>query len=341
VANNKDNIIPLETVKYCFVMPLFNASKWMKKAIDSILAQTYNNWELICVDDGSSDDTRSVAKSYLATHSEKIRLLEQENAGPAAAREKAILLTESDYVVFLDSDDYISSDYLAEINKKALTNPDVIIPELMSQDTDGGFYSFNAANKLRDGGIISGVNAFRLTFPWRIHGFSCYKTGLMKNYATGANANYNKYNADEFVTRVVFLNSKEIVISGGKYYHTENPQSITKTPSKRRIEFLLTEVKLIELTETFDSGYINHVKTDSLKKFVNSYLNLLSNKRYFEEEEFAAMMNTYKQFYRHLKSTDFSFTRAKTLSAKEIAYRLVKLNMLFIIPIVFINRLLS
>jgi glycosyltransferase involved in cell wall biosynthesis len=341
VINKPSSIVEVEEVKYCFVMPLFNSSKWMRKAINSILAQSYNNWELICVDDGSSDDTRKIVQTYIAIHSEKIRLLVQENAGPAVAREKAIILTKSDYIVFLDSDDYISNDYLVEINKMALTNPDVIVPELMSQDSLGHFYSFNRENKLKRGDVFSGKDAFRLTFPWRIHAFACYKKILMKNYAVGENASYNKYNADEFITRVVFLNSKEIIISGGKYYHIENPDSITKTPSKRKIQFLLTEAKLIQLAENFDSEYVDHVKADSLKKFVNSYLYFLLNKRYFTKEEIIEMTDTYMQFYHYLKIKDFSFITSNLFSIKEMAYRLVKLNIKFIWLIVFIKRVWS
>ena len=327
--------------KYCFVMPLYNASNWMRKAIDSILVQTYCNWELICVDDGSLDDTREIVDVYVNNYNDKIRLITQENSGPAAAREKAIKLTESDYIVFLDSDDYISNDYLVEINKMVFTNPDVIVPELMSQDSLGKFYSFNKKNNLNKGDVFSGAQAFRLTFPWNIHAFACYKISLMKKYAVGDNANFNRYNADEYITRVVFLHSEKIIVSDGIYYHTANSESITTKFSKRQVQFLLTETKLIRLTEKFDNDYVDHVKTDSLKKFTSSYLNFLVNKRSFTKEEAKEISDTYIKFYNDLKTKRFSYERNNSFSKYDFGSRLVKFNINFIWLFVFIKRVVS
>ena len=230
-------------IKFSLVMPLFNSEKWMDKAIESVLTQSYQNWELICVDDGSHDDTVKKIESF-KERSSKIKILEQKNSGPAVARETAITVASGDYIVFLDSDDYIESEYLEKIIELTIDFPDVIIPELMSQAKDSEFYSFNKVNKLVKGMSFTGKQAFRLTFPWRIHGFACYKVELMKQLATGDNANFTNYNADEYITRVVFLKSKKIVISGGKYFHTANFDSLTKIPSVRKLGFLLTEKKI-------------------------------------------------------------------------------------------------
>jgi len=114
-------------IKFSLVMPLYNSEKWMGKAIESVIYQSYQNWELICVDDGSQDKTVAKVKSFKEKNL-KIKLLKQKNSGPAVARETAINAATGDYIVFLDSDDYIDPEYLEKIIEFTSDYPDVIIP---------------------------------------------------------------------------------------------------------------------------------------------------------------------------------------------------------------------
>ncbi|MBH0019498.1 glycosyltransferase family 2 protein [Pseudoalteromonas sp. SWXJ133] len=326
-------------IKFSLVMPLFNSEKWMDKSIKSVLSQSYQSWELICVDDGSHDDTVKKVELF-KEHSLKIKLLKQKNSGPAVARETAITVATGDYIVFLDSDDYIESEYLEKIIELTSDYPDVIIPELMSQTKDSEFYSFNKVNKLVKGMSFTGKQAFRLTFPWSIHGFACYKTELMKQFAIGDNANYTNYNADEYITRVVFLNSQKIVISDGKYFHTANLDSLTKIPSVRMLGFLLTEKKLIKLTELNDPQFLTIVKSDSLRKIFNSYLNFCLNAKYFTAQEIAQVKSDHKALYKEIVKKNYKYLSSpKESILKKLIYKIFSYNFDFIKLIIFARRL--
>lgn len=85
------------------VIPTFNCGKYICQAIESGLSQTYKNFEIIVVDDGSTDDTKSVLQPYI--ESGKIRYIYQENQGPGAARNRGIQEARGEYIAFLDSDD--------------------------------------------------------------------------------------------------------------------------------------------------------------------------------------------------------------------------------------------
>ena len=84
------------------IMPAYNAEKTIVESIESILRQTYINWELIVVNDGSKDSTTAV---FLAINDERLRLIEQENGGVANARNNGINNAKGEYIAFLDSDD--------------------------------------------------------------------------------------------------------------------------------------------------------------------------------------------------------------------------------------------
>ena len=94
------------------VMPSFNASSWISSSIQSVQRQSYQNWELIIIDDGSTDNTIETLNTFLIDH--RISLITQKNSGPAAARNVGIQKSKGEYLAFLDSDDYWMPDKLVQ-----------------------------------------------------------------------------------------------------------------------------------------------------------------------------------------------------------------------------------
>jgi len=94
-------IIPVIMILVSVIIPTYNRSRYVTKAIDSVLAQTYKDYEIIVVDDGSIDDTRQV----LASYKDRITYIYQENSGQAAARNTGIRAAHGKWIAFLDSDD--------------------------------------------------------------------------------------------------------------------------------------------------------------------------------------------------------------------------------------------
>lgn len=91
------------------IIPAYNGSRYIQSAIESVITQTYRNWELIIVDDGSTDNTGKIVQQY----SHKLRYSYQENQGVAAARNRGILEAQGELIAFLDQDDWFLPDKLA------------------------------------------------------------------------------------------------------------------------------------------------------------------------------------------------------------------------------------
>src|SRR5262249_39236563 len=101
----------------CTVIIFLNAENFIDEAIASVFAQTYDDWELVLVDDGSSDASTAIAKDYAARFPARIRYLEHEghqNRGKSASRNLAIRNSRSEFVAFLDADDVWMRDKLRE-----------------------------------------------------------------------------------------------------------------------------------------------------------------------------------------------------------------------------------
>lgn len=99
----------MNTPFFSIIIPVFNRQDFILVAIDSVIMQSFTNWELIIVDDGSTDDTAKVIKSI---DDSRIRYVYQENQERSVARNNGIKIAEGEYICFLDSDDYYESDYL-------------------------------------------------------------------------------------------------------------------------------------------------------------------------------------------------------------------------------------
>ena len=104
------------------IMPCFNQGNYLPEALESIIGQTYPNWECIIIDDGSTDHSEKVAKEYCQKDS-RIRYIYQENAGVIAARNHAISESLGEYILPLDADDAVSCHYLEKAVHILTTNP--------------------------------------------------------------------------------------------------------------------------------------------------------------------------------------------------------------------------
>jgi glycosyltransferase involved in cell wall biosynthesis len=96
------------------VVPVYNAGRYLKKCLNSIINRTYGNTEIILVDDGSTDDSAEICKRF-AEKDSRVRLIMQENKGVSEARNTGIANSNGDYIAFIDSDDWISENYIADL----------------------------------------------------------------------------------------------------------------------------------------------------------------------------------------------------------------------------------
>lgn len=100
---------------FSVIIPTYNRQDFISKAIDSVVQQSFQDWELIIVDDGSTDETSSVLKNY--SEDERIRVFFQKNKGRSFARNKGIKESKGDFICFLDSDDYYFPNHLDSFYK--------------------------------------------------------------------------------------------------------------------------------------------------------------------------------------------------------------------------------
>ena len=125
---------PMTSEKISIIVPVYNAENYLRRCIDSILEQTYTNFELLLINDGSTDGSAKILEEVKESDS-RIRVVHKKNEGVSATRNLGLKLVTGDYITFIDSDDFVDKLYL-EVLYKSLTENDADI-------ASGNFASFN------------------------------------------------------------------------------------------------------------------------------------------------------------------------------------------------------
>ena len=119
------------------IIPVYNCENYIEKCIESVLLQSYENFEMILIDDGSPDNSGAICDKY-AEKDSRVRVIHKSNGGVSSARKKGIENSTSAYISFIDSDDYIEPDYLEKLmNAAQKTDSDVVCCNCIDEGITG------------------------------------------------------------------------------------------------------------------------------------------------------------------------------------------------------------
>lgn len=129
LKGGNENIKPLlpSTIDVSFVVPCYNAEKYLERCAESLVNQkTDVAYEIIFVNDGSTDGTQKILESFKEKYGEKVKVIKQENQGISAARNEGIENSRGKYLGFIDDDDFVSENYLDKLYKKTKSSADIV-----------------------------------------------------------------------------------------------------------------------------------------------------------------------------------------------------------------------
>ena len=137
-------------VQISVVVPVYNAEKYIDRCVGCIEAQDFRDWELLLVDDGSTDATPGIVDGW-AGKDTRIRAIHQENSGPGAARNRGIREATGDFIVFIDSDDLVDPGYFSLLAEKT-PGADLVFIDTVQVDPDGVFLRAQKISDFRNDG---------------------------------------------------------------------------------------------------------------------------------------------------------------------------------------------
>ncbi len=225
----------IKTPKISIIIPVYNTGKYLKKCLDSLICQTYSNIEIICVDDGSSDDSLDIISEYEKSDS-RVYLYKQDHFGTSVARNLGIDKSTGEYVSFIDSDDWVFLtlyqtfiEYLESFNKTASVAESLDI------------YMFNVSSYIKGENDVVPKTFFDMS-DWNnhkekyaVHTFNDCIRPFSRNLSA-ANKIYRKEFLNEYSIKFpenlkyedqyfgvkAFLNAKTIMINPDIFYRYRN-----------------------------------------------------------------------------------------------------------------------
>lgn len=108
------------SIKVSIVVPCYKVEEYLPRCLDSLVNQTFKDIEIICVNDGSPDNSLNILKNYKKKYKDKIVIIDKENEGVWKARIDGVKIAKGDYIGFIDSDDYVALDFIEKIYKNAI-----------------------------------------------------------------------------------------------------------------------------------------------------------------------------------------------------------------------------
>ncbi len=226
----------MSDVKISIIMPVYKVEDYVAKAIDSILDQTFTDWEFLIVDDGTPDRSGEICDEY-AKKDSRITVFHTENGGAPAARNLAIEKAKGKYFYFMDSDDWAEKTMLEDMYNLAERDNAQLVVAGYFIDTYYSDTEYRTDNQLIDNAVYKTADEFRqnahrlfdknlLYTPWN----KLYRTDyIMKN-----NIRYSKTLWDDFPFNLdVVRNIERVTVTDKQYYHFIRKRAESETAAYR------------------------------------------------------------------------------------------------------------
>lgn len=228
------------------IVPVYNTAKFLKVCLDSLRVQTFQNYEAILVDDGSTDGSGEICRQY-ACMDFRFRVLQEENQGVSAARNRALEEAKGVYIFFLDSDDILPENALEELVD---ANTDLTIGSILEVDE---FSQPNGISQCLPDRVLSRQQAMEVLFDETQFGYQGYLWNKLYRRAIIENQNIRfdpsiKYNEDRlFLVDYLRFCSKVRMIPSVVYFYRQQKESALAQMKKKFKPAVLTELDAFEM----------------------------------------------------------------------------------------------
>ncbi|ROT20058.1 glycosyltransferase family 2 protein [Muribaculaceae bacterium Isolate-110 (HZI)] len=245
------------------IIPAYNAQAYLRECLESVLAQSFSDWEAIIVDDGSTDSTREIAAGFTVRDS-RFRLVSTPNGGLSSARNAGIAEARGQWLTYLDSDDTLYPDALARLMAATTENVDIVVAGL-SRDRDVAAVTDDSVE------IMSGLTALeRGLYQRGVTTSACAKL-FSRRVADGITFPDGLYYEDLLYCVETLRRSARVAVIGDVvYYYRDNPSSFINTFSPRRLDVLRVTARVEELLEG-DEELLRAARSRRLSACFNIY----------------------------------------------------------------------
>lgn len=225
--------IPHPTMKVSVLVAVYNAEQYLQECLDSLLRQSHDDIEILCVDDCSTDGSWQLLQSYTARDSRISAWKQPCNQGQAKARNLALSHATGDIIMFLDSDDWLSDNAIGKMVECLELNPktDCVLFDVRYIYPDGRDEGYRTPPF----NVMDGKTAFMKSLTWDIHGVYAARATLYRSHPYDDTC---RHYSDDNTTRIHYYLSKEVRCCEGKYFYRQQDNSTSHTVNISQLDYL-------------------------------------------------------------------------------------------------------
>lgn len=267
--------------KLSIIVPVYNVEKYLPKCLESLIKQTLKDIEIICVNDGSMDNSLTILKEF-ASKDSRIRIIDNQHQGVAKTRNTGIGQSTGEYIGFVDSDDYIDIDFFEKLyNSATKSNSDIAIASILKHKN---FFNIYNAKYTKEETAITIQDKIKLCEDKKHFFFYAWNKIYHSGFIKENNIKFSEgqiYEDVMFAIKALYYSNKIISVYGTKYHYIEHENSLTKYKDK-------TGEKEQDLVKAYSE----------LQEFCNSKnIEIPERLNYYTKENFGFILNLYKGKY--------------------------------------------
>lgn len=267
--------------KLSIIVPVYNVEKYLPKCLESLTNQTLKDIEIICVNDGSMDNSLAILKEF-ASKDSRIRIINNQHQGVAKTRNTGIEQSTGEYIGFVDSDDYIDIDFFEKLyNSATKSNSDIAIASILKHKN---FFNIYNAKYTKEETAITIQDKIKLCEDKKHFFFYAWNKIYHSGFIKENNIKFSEgqiYEDVMFAIKALYYSNKIISVYGTKYHYIEHENSLTKYKDK-------TGEKEHDLIKAYSE----------LQEFCNSKnIEIPERLNYYTKENFGFILNLYKGKY--------------------------------------------
>ncbi len=296
--------------KVSVIMPAYNVGEYIRTAIDSILGQTFKDWELIIADDYSTDNTVDIIENYCKERHNILLIKRFNNSGGARLpRKEAAYAATGDFIMTYDADDFLDKDYIEKMYNRLLeTGANIVLSTLYFCNDKGeqnGYIIPSTSFPLKN--TMSGKEATKLLLgevAISVSGLLIERQKYLDNISSGESIEDNYSYVDEIDQRRLLFSCEKVAFADTKYYYRQHAESLMHKKDIKRYNFLQTSRSIYEFAKRNyteeplffklqkdyiqtllfcqrDYYYYKHYKTE----FANEALKIIKNSYTYAKQE--------------------------------------------------------
>lgn len=279
-------------MQFSVIVTIYNIEEWIYRCIQSILGQTYNDFEIILVDDGSTDRSGKICDEFCEKYPNTFRVIHKENGGPSDARNVGVQAARGEYIIFIDGDDFLKEDALRNM-KDAIVNfskPDILY-------SNGNFEFSDRKNLFRKNNIVclekkenqqfTGKELLRTLLRNQINGWSVWGKAYSREFWVNNGFCFRyRFMEDMDLCYKIYIVAQSVAVIPPYYcYYRGRTGSLL---SKFNAENLLTYIDILKQWDVYltENTLIDEdIKGMIYQRFAIEYVQAVMAKIYYADEE--------------------------------------------------------